>query len=119
MRISNDTILQAPVDMTSAWTSEPIWLGHLRDFSIQLFFTGNPVGVFRLQCSNDREQSVETAAGVTNWSIMSGSTQTIEEAGDHTWAIADAGYRWLRIQWIPGLGSSGSIDTGRINGKGW
>jgi hypothetical protein len=119
MRVSNDTILSAPIDMSVAWTSDAIWLGHLRDFSIQLIFTGTPLGIFRLQCSNDRETNVETASGVTNWSIMSGSTQSISEAGDHTYAIADAGYRWLRIQWIPGLGSSGSINVARINGKGW
>lgn len=119
MRISNDSIILAPVSLANAWTSEPIWLGHLADYSIQLFFTGAPGGVFRLQCSNDKEQSVETAQGIKNWSLVMGSTQTIQEAGDHTWAVADASYRWVRVQWIPMLGSSGTLTEARMNGKGF
>lgn len=119
MRISNDSIISAPVNMSSAWTSEPLWLGHLADYSIQLFFTGAPGGVFRLQCSNDKEQSVEFAQNVENWTLVMGSTQAVLEAGDHTWAVTGAPYRWVRVQWIPALGSGGTLTLARINGKGF
>lgn len=118
MRISNDTIISSPVNMSNSWTSEPIWLGHLPGYSIQLFFSGTPGGIFRLQCSNDKEQNVETAQGVQNWVIIAGSSQLLSEAGDHTWSVADAGYRWVRVQWIPALGSGGQLNIARFNGKG-
>lgn len=118
MRISNDTIISAPVNMANAWTSDPLWLGHLTDYSIQLFFSGTPGGILRLQCSNDKESHVETAQNVQNWSLIAGSTQVVGEAGDHTWAVSDAGYRWVRVQWVPALGSGGQIDEARFNGKG-
>lgn len=118
MRISNDTLIQAPVDLSSNWTSEPFWLGHLKDYSIQLLFTGAPLGVFRLRCSNDREQNVEGAQGVQNFTLIAGSTQTIDEAGDHTWTVYNAGYRWVQVQWIAAIGSTGSLESARINGKG-
>lgn len=117
MNVMNDSILTAPVDLSTSWNSEPIWLGYLTEYSIQLFFTGFPAGVFRLQCSNDREQNIQTGSGVQNWGLVQGSTQTISAAGDHTWAVSDAGYRWVRVQWIAGMGSTGSLDVGRINGK--
>lgn len=119
MRISNDTIIVAPIDMSEGWTSEPVWLGHLADYSIQLFFDGAPKGIFRLQCSNDKEQNVESAQGVDNWTLVMGSTQTITEAGDHTWSVANASYRWVRIQWISGMSSTGQLNIARINGKGF
>lgn len=114
---SNDSIIVGSVDLSSSWTSEPVWLGYLTDYSIQLIFDGAPVGVFRLQCSNDREQNVETAQGVSNWTIVQASTQTISAAGDHTWAVAGAGYRWVRVQWVPGMGSTGNLTVARVNAK--
>lgn len=119
MRVTNDSIISDAVDLSNSWVSEPIWLGHMRDFSIQLFFTGTPSGVFRLQCSNDRENIADTNVGITNWGMVQGSTQTISASGDHTWAVSDAGYRWVRVQWIAGMGSVGSLTSARINGKGW
>lgn len=117
MRIANDTIISAPESLAISWTSDPIWLGHVADYSIQLIFTGTPQGVFRLQCSNDKETNVETAAGVANWTHVAGSTQSIDEAGDHTWSVSDAGYRWVRVQWIPMTGT-GTLTAARFNSKG-
>lgn len=117
MRVSNDTLLSEPVDLSADWNSPPIWLGHIAGYSIQLVFSGTPSGAFRLQVSNDKETSVESAAGVTNWTTMTGSTQLITEAGDHTWSIADSSYRWARVQWLAGVGT-GSLDGAQFNAKG-
>lgn len=118
MRLTNDAIIQGPISLANSWTSDPIWLGHVADYSIQLFFSGTPGGILRLQCSNDREQNVEGAQGVTNFTLIAGSTQTIDESGDHTWSIYNAGYRWVRVQWIAGMASTGSLNSARVNGKG-
>jgi hypothetical protein len=118
MRLLNDSMISGDVDLSASWTSDAFWLGHMKDFSIQLVFSGFPAGVFRLQCSNDRENNVESASGVQNWSVVQGSTQTISAAGDHTWAISNAGYRWVRVQWVSAMGSTGTLSSARVNGKG-
>lgn len=117
MRISNDSLISSAVDLSSNWVSDPIWIGHISAYSIQLFFEGSPQGAFRLQASNDKETNVETAAGIVNWTAISGSTQVVDEAGDHTWSVDSPAYRWVRVQWLAGV-SSGSLTVSRFNAKG-
>lgn len=121
MRLTNDTLITAPVDFSAPWTSEAIWCGTQHAASITLIFSGTPEGTLRLECSNDKGQEgtgALYAAGVTNWTIIEGSSQLIDEAGDHTWAVADISWRWLRARWIPSAGS-GSLTSARFNAKGF
>lgn len=55
MRYANDSLITAPVDLTNDWTSPPVWIGTVTEYSIQLVFTGTLTGVFKLQlyCQND------------------------------------------------------------------
>lgn len=122
MRIANDTLIDAPADLSSPWTSKAIWLGHVTNYSIQLFFTGTPEGSFKLQCSSDAgtksnlgEAYIET--GLTHWTDIANSTQAVDEAGDHTWQVENAGYPWVRVVWAPTSGT-GSLTSARFNTKG-
>lgn len=120
MRISNDTLITGPADMSQPWTSDAIWCGHISDMSISLEFTGSPEGYFRLQASNDvgsQFQGAYDPNSVENWTNIDGSLQLIDEAGDHTWTITSMGWRWTRVQWVPSAGS-GSLITARFNAKG-
>lgn len=121
MRIGNDTIIDSAQDLASPWVSDPFWLGHVQAYSISLLFIGSPEGLFRLECSNDRgadqNGSPQTWDGVTNWTVVDGSGQLIDEAGDHTWSVADVSYRWVRVRWLPSSGT-GSLTAARINTKG-
>lgn len=117
MRIANDTLIEAPEDLTNDWTSVPVWIGTVTEYSIQLVFTGTLQGIFKLQLSNDREQSPERTENILNFSDISGSSQVIEESGDHTWDVRAAGYRWVRVKWIAASGA-GTLQIARFNTKG-
>jgi len=127
VRIFNEDILEvdgvrtAP-SMAANFTLHPIYLGHIVDYSIQLVFTGTPGGNFKLQVSNDLGKinsttEAEQVSNVTNWTDVAGSPQTISAAGDHTWAVENAGYRWVRVVWTQ-TSSTGTLVSARVNGKG-
>lgn len=127
MRIFNEDILdvdgvRTTPSLATSFQLHPIYLGHIVDFSIQLVFTGTPGGNFKLQVSNDlgkinATSEAEQVSGVTNWTDVADSAQTISAAGDHTWAVENAGYRWVRVLWTF-TGGSGTLTSARVNGKG-
>jgi len=117
LRFANDTIIQDSVDLSSDWTSDALWLGTVQNFSVQLFFTGTPTGVFRLQVSNDRGKGQDSFEGIDNWSLYSGSSQIVTEAGDHTWSVTGSSSRWVRVQWLSGS-TAGTLTSAIFNSKG-
>lgn len=122
MRIANDSLISAAVDLGSTWESDGIWLGHIANFSIQLVFTGTPTGNFKLQCSNDKGKEDKVLGGwssdnVSNWTDIDQSAQPITAAGDHAWDVQNCGYRWVRVVWTFTSGS-GSLTSARFNVKG-
>ena len=120
MRIKNGDLSLDGTDMESNIISEPIWLAHIAYYSIQVVFTGSPDGSFKLQASNDEgKNDVETGQpNITNWTDIEGSTQAISSSGDHTYSVADPGYRWVRLVWTDSSSSSATITSARFNVKG-
>ena len=121
MRIQNEDLTLSGTDMTSNITSDPIWLGHIAHFSIQVVFTGStPNGTFKLQASNDKGANDYriASASVTNWTDISGSSQGITAAGDHMWNVQNCGYRWVRVVWTDSSSTAGTITVARFNVKG-
>lgn len=127
MRIFNEDILdvdnvRTEPDMASSFTLHPVYLGHIVDYSIQLVFTGTPGGNFKLQASNDlgninAASEANQVVDLSNWTDIADSAQTISAAGDHTWSVDNAGYRWVRVVWTATSGS-GTLTSARVNGKG-
>ncbi len=122
MNIANDTLIAAPTSLAASWTSEAIYLGHIYCFSIQLIFTGNPAGTFKLQCSvqEGRPESISPtsrATGVDAWTDIVGSAQIVAASGDHIWNARDIGFPWVRVVWTPSA-AQGSLDAARMNIKG-
>ena len=123
MRVANDEILSAPVDLSSNFSSNAIFLGHVDRYAIQLLFTGSPTGTFKLQASNDigeAQKTTEAGRGllVTTWTDIVGSDQAISAAGNHMWCSSVAPYRWVRVVWTNSAGS-GSLTSIRLNTKGY
>lgn len=122
MREANDELTLSGTNMNTNITSDPIWLGHVVNYSIQLVFTGTPNGSFKLQCSND-EGRPEAASEddrdfkITNWTDITDSAQAVTAAGDHTYDVQNAGYRWVRVVWTFSSGS-GTLSSARFNTKG-
>lgn len=121
MRIGND-VLNIDSDLSTSQTSEPVWLGHIANYSIQIFFSGTPGGNFKLQMSNDLgnpQANIEADRdfGIDNWTDIADSALTVAAAGDVAWNYRDAGYRWVRVVWTQTSGS-GTITSIRFNVKG-
>ena len=113
MRVANDTIIpDGSPTLGGDWTSESLPLEHIAMFSIQLEFDGTPSGAFILECSNDDDNKEPT-----NWTLIEGSTQSISEAGDHTWNVEDSAFNWVRVRWIYSAGT-GTLNSARFNAKG-
>lgn len=123
MRIKNLSMQDSATDIGAGSTNlATIWLGHCAMAAIQLVFTGSPVGSFKLQASCDEPRDSATtpslvAAGVTNWTDISGSSVSISAAGDIMWNIENPGYNFIRVVWTRTSGS-GSLTVARINVKG-
>jgi hypothetical protein len=123
MRIGNDNFITegTPTDLSSSFTSTPVLLAHIVNYSIQLVFDGTLDGIFSLQVSNDEGQISQAPAidyqGVNNWTDVTGSSQIIAEGGDHTWEVSNSGTRWVRFVWTT-TGSTGTLTSAIFNVKG-
>lgn len=122
MRIGNDTLNLDGTSMAVDITSEPIYLGHIAQYNIQLVFTGTPDGSFKLQVSNDQgrpsaAKEEDRDFKIVNWTDMTSSVQAITEAGNHSYEVADAGHLWVRLVWTASA-STGTLTSARFNVKG-
>lgn len=123
MRIANNSLIEDPVSMDASFILMPLFLGSIIDYSIQLVFTGAPMGSFKLQCSNDpapnmtMPQVIVQYENVINWTDVKDSEQVISEAGDHLWNVQDCGYQWVRVVYTNTLGTGSLVDA-RFNIKG-
>lgn len=120
MRIKNEQLILSGTDMTSNITSDPIYLGHIANFAIQLVFTGTPNGTFKLQCSNDQGASANNIeyALISNWTDIDGSSQVISASGNHLWNVQNCGYRWVRVVWTDSSTGAATITSAVANVKG-
>lgn len=118
MRIAAVNLIQSsgPVTLSSSWFSEPIYMGHMVNFSAQMVFTGVPEGTFAIQYSNDPVEPT-TLTAPTNFASIPESEQIIDEAGVHGWNVDNAGYRWIRFtyQYTAGMGV---LTSANLSGKG-
>lgn len=94
-------------DMSGNVTSPSQQLTFMVACCIQAVFTGTPVGTLILQVSNDN----------TNWTTYTGSSATVNGAGNFAWLLADIGYPWIRIVYT--AGSSTGLLNISVNGKGF
>lgn len=122
MRIANENLIPAgAVDISVNANLRALWLGHICNYSIQLAFTGSPVGSFVLQASNDPGQPdgglSPQATGVTHWTTIADTSASVSAAGDIMWNIENAGYTWVRVAYTADSGT-GSLTYARANVKG-
>tara|TARA_R100001594_G_C3835033_1_gene214297 strand:- start:44 stop:454 length:411 start_codon:yes stop_codon:yes gene_type:complete len=91
---------------------------------IHVIFDAGPVGVMKLQVSNDEGALDDEGVArinsnniVTNW--LNVSTSTIGSTDDHArFTMADIGYRWVRLFWDSTSGT-GNITSARASFKGY
>lgn len=123
MRISNENLIEAgQITLDADWESRPVWLGHIAQYAIQIFFSGTPDGTFSLECSNDEghpnaQSKTEQSESVENWTTITGSASVVTSDGDITWNAENVGYRWVRIVYSFNA-STGALTSARANLKG-
>ena len=127
MRVNNDDLMMvdgsaAPSDMSTDIEFKPQWLGHIANYSIQIFFSGAPVGSFKLQISNDigtpnAQGDAKKYATVTHWTDVADSVLSVTASGDVAWEVQNTGAEWVRVVWLASSGS-GTITSARCKVKG-
>lgn len=100
------------------WTSDPIYLGQVVNYAIQLFYTSTS-SVIKLQASCDKGTPLSISDpqrpnDVTHWSDISDSITTIVANGDILFDVHDAPYNWVRIV----AAGNGSIESATFTTKG-
>lgn len=120
MKMFQDTLISEPVDMDNIWASEGIFVGSTDAYTIQVTFIGLPTGKFYLEYSIDKgnpERGGPSASfNVDSYIPLRNSEQLIEEAGTHTWSCTNTGYRWVRVVWLPDVGT-GQIVEAQVSGR--
>lgn len=87
--------------LAANYDSEPVKLSNATGYSVQLAWTGTPVGDFTLQASND---------GGSTWSTITGTTVAAGGvAGSHVYNTGDAYYWEVRVHYESGS-SSGTLS---------
>lgn len=109
------------VSMAASSNSIGVDVNQLNLMSIQAYWpsTGTPVGTLKVQVSNDRvsvSTTSDPAANVVNWTDYTGSTTTVNGAGDVLYNMTFAGYRWARLVYTRTSGT-GTLNAS-FSGKG-
>ena len=129
MRVKNEDLLtvdgvMATKSMGATFQLPATWLGHIDNYSIQLVFTGTPIGTFTLQASNDVGNlpngtgiQSDQVARLINWTTIPDSAQAITGAGDHMYNYRNAGYNWIRVVYTA-TSSTGTLTSARAYVKG-
>jgi len=123
MKISNDSLITASVDLASSANLTGVYIGQAALAAVQLVYTGTPAGNFKLQGSCDKGQpnastEAQQLVGVSNWSDVTSAT-TISAAGSMIINVVDPGYHWVRVVWTAtGAGTTPLLTVARLATKG-
>jgi hypothetical protein len=126
VRVANIDLLETSgtVDLSASAELEPVWLGHIVHYSVQLVFSGTPAGTFKLQASNDvgsvnSASSVNQDSGIVNWTDLSGQSAVISASGNYLFVAENSGYCWVRLVWVAsGAGTTPELTSARAYVKG-
>lgn len=110
MRVETGDLKLDGTDLSTDVESEGIFVERCTEYSIQLVFTGTPVGEFKLQGSLD-------GGTPSNWTDITGSEESVTEAGDILWNAQGVGYRWVRLVYTSTSGT-GTLTVYRSLCKG-
>lgn len=87
-------LVPTPQTITTTWSSTPVDVSRMNDYSVQIQFTGASASV-RVEVSNDF--TINNGASVANWTTISGSVQTATGTGSGMYEVDNSGHHWVRI----------------------
>jgi hypothetical protein len=114
----NEPLIVA-ASMAADVVSDPIDVKNIIVGSIQLTFTGSPVGSMKLQCSNDvydylKQPGIQPAA--VNWTDIDTTTLSVTASGSIVYNLTSIGYDQLRVVYTRTSGTG--VLNARMVGKG-
>jgi len=114
MRAANDPLITNQI-LNASFNSQAISLNQIFGYAIQGVITGTPTGTVSLQASND-----PNSISPTNWSTITGTSQSVAAAGTFFYNVADVEYTWMRLVYTDGSsGSSTAVMNAVFNLKGF
>jgi hypothetical protein len=108
MKSYSGKLLEAGVMSNATLTSTPINIVDSYGVSITASYTGSPTGTLDLQVSNENSPIGSISEG--SWEDVSLSADAVSSAGNTTWNIPGAYFRWARIKYTRTSGT-GSLDV--------
>ncbi len=120
-RVKNEVLL-ANGDMTQTLHSSPLDLTYSYGYSIQISYTGSPVGTLILEGSDDasfpQDANFQFAAFTpTNWTTLAGSTVNVFGPDAILYNFSDAYYKYVRVTYTPTSGSGTCQIVGNTKGS--
>jgi len=110
MRVETGNLTITSTSLASSMSSSEVFVERCTSYSIQIVWTGTPVGEFKLQGSLD-------SGAPTNWTDITGSEESVSAAGDLLWNATGVGYKWVRLVFTSTSGS-GTLTVYRSMCKG-
>lgn len=113
-------LVNASMTGTTVVNSNPIPLDQIYGFALQAYWTGTPVGTFKLQGSCDAPgKTTQTSNGgpdiVTNWSDIANSTTTAAgSSGNFVWNFNGCFFRYVRLVYTNASGT-GTLNAEIVN----
>lgn len=87
-------LITTPETIGSSWDSTPYDVSKMKDYGIQVAFTGAAANI-SLQVSNDF--IFNNVNDVVNWTTVTGSVQAITGSGTGMFEVENSGHHWVRI----------------------
>jgi hypothetical protein len=118
MRVENDNILDdlTGTDMSTDIEGPAISLEHIQGFSVQVKWTGSPLGEILLEASNDVYSEAQKA-NVSNWIQIPNATVDVSADDEAFFHVPCAFYRWFRLR-FDRISGSGTITLAQFMVKG-
>jgi len=118
-------IIPANTVMNTAINSQAMQLQNMLGYAIQIFFTGTPTGVFKLQSSCDNPASYTAGGQIqpqfapTNWTDIANSSFTVVAAGNVEWNTTWDMGSFVRVVYTDDSSgtSTAIITSATFNGK--
>ena len=103
--------------LNTSFVGMPLQLNKIFGYSLQVGWTGNANGTFKLQASCDANF---TGVLPTLWTDIQDSSKTIPTDGSGIWNYSDCWYTWVRLVYTDNSGgtSTAVLNTATFNAKG-
>jgi hypothetical protein len=99
------------LNASASFQTAGVLLERYPTFSLQAVFAGAPVGVVKLQVSNDLGGDV----AVVNWNDIAGSSFPVSGPGVFDWNVGPLNFRWISVVYTFTSGTGSCTCTFNTN----